>query len=271
MRAAVLCLTLLVLTGHLLAHETNDAFGAAVKRSLERSRALYPQVTQPGSPLSQAFMRRVEWLNKNNVTFFADPDWPMKVTSWEAVALQIRPTKRNQSAPPTAHTDELRYLAQVTTNFATTGASFRKGQQIILETLQDNGRRGITLVDGRPILLWLDHVKVIRRIVPGESLPVMVKVISAQYGYPGRPGYNVSSMIQSLITPTPLGEYEILVSDALLTPSAARQQNARQPTAIDMNGRPVTVATSKVLTITYSLNGVTRTKQELEGSMMLLD
>lgn len=270
MRVVALCLTLLVCAGHLFA-QTEDPFGAAVKRSLDRSRALYPQVTQPGSPLSQAFLRRVEWLNKNNRAYFADPDWPMKVTSWEAVALGIRAVRPNKPPTKDATTDQVQYLAQVTSNFATTGASFRKGQQILLETLQDNGRRGITMVDGRPILIWLDHVKVVRQITPGESLPVMVKVISAQYGYPGKQGYNVGGMIQSLISPTPLGGYELLVSDALLSPSAARQQNARMPTTMDATGRPVPTDTAKILTITYSLGGITKTKQELEGSMILLD
>ncbi len=111
----------------------------------------------------------------------------------------------------------------VTSNFSTSEASFRKDQQILLESVQDYGKRVITLVNGRPVLVWLDNIKLLRKLSPDEALPVVVKVESARYGIPGEQAYSVTSRVQSLISPDPSGRYEILVSDALLTPVAARK------------------------------------------------
>lgn len=249
-----------------------NTHGVAVKRSLDRARVLYPESVQPDTPLSQAILARIAWLNENDRTFFSDPDWPLRLTAAEALALGIRPVqpapRRTPSGQPSG-----RYLAVVTKNFSTTGASFRKGQQIILESLQDYKKRGTTLVEGQPILLWLDHVKILRELPVGETEPVVVKIDSARYGFPGKTAYSVSTMVQSLISPNASGRYEILVSDALLSPATAQRMNRGvvtgppfDPYTGQPNPRPV-----KVLTVTYTINGVEKTKQALEGQTLVLD
>lgn len=268
-----LLIGLFLIAGLLTGYGQNaNSHGAAVKRSLDRARALYPQSVQPDSPLSQAILSRIEWLNQNDRAFFSDPDWPLRLTAAEALALGIRPV---QSAPRRTAPSQPsgRYLAVVTKNFSTTGASFRKGQQIILESLQDYNKRGTTLVDGQPILLWLDHVKVLRQLPVGETTPVVVKIDSARYGFPGKTAYSVSSMVQSLISPNASGRYEILVSDALLSPSAAQRLNRGvvtgppfDPYTGQPNPRPV-----KMLTVIYTIDGVEKTKQALEGQTVILD
>ena len=167
MRFAVLSVFLGSL-GALCAQESEEAFGRAVQQSLVRSHAMYPEAAAPGTPLSQAILFRIDWLSRNNPSFFSDPDWPVKVATTEASRLGLRA----QTAPvpvPAPNPADRRYLAMVTKNFSITGASFRKGQQLIIEGLRDYGKRGIIHVEGQEVLLWLDHVKLLREIVPGEA------------------------------------------------------------------------------------------------------
>ena len=93
----------------------------------------------------------------------------------------------------------------MTRSFSTSQASFRKDQQILLEAIQDYGKRGITLINGEPVLLWLDNIKVLRELAPGEATPIVVKVESARYGIPGAQLYSVTGMVQSLIAPDTSG------------------------------------------------------------------
>ena len=273
--AVLLSLFIVVPFGRALAQ--NEDHGAAVKESLDRSRRLYPDSGQPDTPLSRAILRRIEWLGHHNPGYFSDPDWPVKITAREALALGLRPVApadpRPQPGPRSPDPGGTRYLAVVTHNFSVVGASFRKNQQIILESVQDYGKRGTTLVDGEPVLLWLDNIKVLKKLPPGESGPIVVKIISARYGPPGRAGYSVSSMIQSLISPDAEGRYEILVSDALLTPGAARTLRRARPALPPFDpytGQP-NVRGRSILTVTYSINGLPKTKQGLEGETLILD
>lgn len=261
-----------VMAGVLAAQgQTATAHGASVKRSLDRARALYPDSADPGSRLSQAVLARITWLSQNNTAFFSDPDWPLKVTAAEALALGIRPVAMRQPQPQQKPSG--RYLAMVTKNFSTVGASFRKGQQIVLESLQDYDKRGTTIVDGQPVLLWLDHVKIIRELPKGEAAPVVVKVDSARYGFPGKAGYGISGMVQSLISPNASGRYEILVSDALLSPGAAQKLNRSVVTGppFDPNTGQPNPRPYKILTVTYTIDGVPKTKQGIEGQVLVLD
>lgn len=274
MKIAVLISLCLLLPFGLAAAQSQDQ-GAAVKASLDRSRMIYPSSAQPDTPLSQAILNRIEWLGKNHPAYFSDPNWPIKIAAREARTLGIRPTTpaSRQSVRRPQDPNDIRYLAVVTQNFSVTGASFRKNQQIVLESVQDYGKRGTTLVDGQPILLWLDHVKVLKKLSPDEPAPIVVKIISARYGPPGRTGYSISSMVQSLISPNAEGRYEILVSDALLTPGAAnslRRSTPNLPPFDPYTGQP-NVQGQNILTVTYTINGVNKTKQVLEGQTLILD
>jgi hypothetical protein len=91
----------------------DEKFGAAVKRSLDRSRLLYPESAEPDSPLSKAILARIEWLQLHNRAIFSDPNWPLRLTATEAAALGIPATKGvsdQRSQGP-------RFLAVVTRNF----------------------------------------------------------------------------------------------------------------------------------------------------------
>ncbi len=270
MRALLICLILA--TAPTILQGAGENHGNAVKSSLDRSRLLFPDAAEPNSALSQAILARIAWLNRNNQAFFSDPDWPMRLTAAEALALGIRarnPNPRPVPVPP----EEKRYLAVVTKSFSVTGASFRKGQQIVLEALRDYNKRGITLVDGQAILLWLDHVKLLREIPPDQGAPVLVKIESARYGFPGKTGYGISGMVQSLVSPNAAGRYEILVSDALLTPSAAQKLNRSVAVVspYDPNTGQPNLRPRKILTVSYTIGGLTKTKQALEGETLLLD
>ena len=260
---------LLMVAGMLPANGQGDEFGAAVKRSLDRSRTLYPESAEPDSTLSRAVLARIDWLQRNNPAIFSDPNWPLRVTATEAAALQIPPqtasTNRRTGTGP-------RFLAVVTRNFSTTEGSFRKHQQILLESVQDYGKRGITLVNGQPVLLWLDNVKVLRELAPGEASPIVVKVESARYGIPGDQAYSVTAMVQSLISPDSSGRYEILVSDALLTPVAARKLGRTTRVVTDpVTGLNAVHKPDRILTVTYTLNGSTKTRQAATGERLVLD
>ncbi|MGA7883338.1 MAG: hypothetical protein WBV90_18280 [Terrimicrobiaceae bacterium] len=252
------------------AQESSDQFGSAVKRSLDRARALYPQSVEPESALSKAVLARIEWLHHHNRSLFADPNWPLRVTATEAAALGISPQR---ASPPRAASDDgRRFLAVVTQNFGTAGASFRKNQQILLESVEDYGKRGITIVNDQPVLLWLDNIRILREISRDEALPVVVKVESAGYGIPGGRAYSVTGMVQSLIIPDNSGRYEILVSDALLTPAAAKRLKREIIAAGDpAAGQSSVRAPDRVLTVTYTLKGSTRTKQAAAGETLVLD
>ncbi|HEY5811629.1 MAG TPA: hypothetical protein VIT23_03130 [Terrimicrobiaceae bacterium] len=247
-----------------------EEFGTAVKRSLDRSRLLYPESAKPDSALSKAILARIEWLQYHNRKIFADPNWPLRVTATEAAALGI-PLQRNPQTGLTPSTGT-RILAVVMRNFSTTEASFRKDQQIILESIQDYGKRGITIVDGEPVLLWLDNIKLLRELSPQEALPIVVKVEAARYGVPGESIHSVTAMVQSLISPDASGRYEILVSDALLTPVAARKLNRAARIVTDrLTGESAVDKPERVLTVTYTLNGSTKTKQARAGERLVLD
>ena len=201
---------------------------------------------------------------------FSDPNWPLRVTATEAAALGIQP--QQSSSPKQASGSGRRFLAVVTRNFSTTGASFRKDQQIVLESVQDYGKRGTTIVNGQPVLVWLDNIKILREISSDEALPVVVKVESARYGISGEQAYSVTGMVQSLIAPDASGRYEILVSDALLTPVAARKLNRAASVVTDpVTGQSAVRTPNRVLTVTYTLKGSTRTKQAQGGQILVLD
>ena len=78
---------LLMAAGMLAASAQEEEFGAAVKRSLDRSRILYPESAQPDSALSKAILARIQWLENHNRAAFLDPNWPLRVTATEAAAL----------------------------------------------------------------------------------------------------------------------------------------------------------------------------------------
>ena len=247
-----------------------EEFGVAVKRSLDRSRLLYPQSAEPGSALSHAILARIDWMHRYNRAMFSDPNWPLRVTATEAAALGIRP-QQSASARPASGTGR-RFLAVVTRNFSTTGASFRKDQQIILESVQDYGKRGTTVANGRQVLVWLDNIRIIREISANEASPVVVKVESARYGIPGQQAYSVTGMVQSLIAPDNSGRYEIFVSDALLTPVAARKLSREASVVTDpVTGQSAVRTLNRFLTVTYTLNSSTRTKQAAAGQTLVLD
>lgn len=259
---------LLMVAGMLPANGQSDEFGAAVKRSLDRSRILYPESAAPDSPLSKAVLDRINWLQRHNPAIFSDPNWPLRVTATEAAALKIPP----QAAPTRQIARGPRFLAVVTRNFSTTDGSFRKDQQIVLESVQDYGKRGLTLVNGQPVLLWLDNVKVLRELAPDEASPIVVKVESARYGIPGDQAYSVTAMVQSLISPDSSGRYEILVSDALLTPVAARKLGRTARVITDpVTGQNAVHKPDRILTVTYTLNGSTKTRQAATGEKLVLD
>jgi hypothetical protein len=247
-----------------------EEFGAAVKQSLDRSRVLYPESAEPGSALSHAILARIDWLHRHNRAMFSDPNWPLRVTATEAAALGIRP-QQSSAAKPASATNR-RFLAVVTSNFSTAEASFRKDQQIVLESVQDYGKRGTTIVNSQPVLVWLDSIKILREISPDEASPVVVKVESARYGIPGEQAYSVTGMVQSLIAPDASGRYEIFVSDALLTPVAARKLNRAASVVTDpVTGQSAVRTPNRVLTVTYTLKGSTRTKQATGGQILVLD
>jgi hypothetical protein len=257
----------------LAAQASGEAFGLAVKHSLERSHDLYPDAAVPGSPLSQAILFRIDWLNRNNPAFFSDPDWPVKIAAAEGSRLGVR-ARGAAARRPAAQPEDQRYLGVVTKNFSVTGASFRKGQQIVIEALRDYGKRGVVLVDGQPVVLWLDHIKLLREIPLGEASPRPVKITSARYGLPGTKGYVVSSAVQSALAQNAAGSAELLVSDALLPPAAAQRLNrsATARTVTDpATGQPVPVVSPKVLTVTYEIGGIEKTRQAGEGETLALD
>jgi hypothetical protein len=79
-------------------------------------------------------------------------------------------------------------------------------------------------------------------------------------------------MVQSLIVPDTSGRYEILVSDALLTPVAARKLNRAASVVTDpVTGQTAVRIPNRVLTVTYTLRGSTRTKQAMGGQILVLD
>lgn len=259
--------------GVLSAQDPAEAFGQAVQKSLRRSHSLYPEAATPGTPLSQAILFRIDWLTRNNPNFFSDPDWPMKVAAAEATRLGrgAQPIPAPTQAPDPA---DRRYLALVTKNFSVTGAAFRKGQQIVIESLRDHGKRGVVLVDGEPIVLFLDYIKLIRELEPGEGSPLTVKIVSARYGLPGSKGYVVSSAVQTSLTPNATGGVDVVVSDALLPPATAQRLNrsaGSQSTIDPVSGQPISVPNAKVLSVVYEIGGVEKVRQAVEGETLTLD
>jgi len=88
MRAGLICL-ILALAPRVL-QGAGEEHGSAVKRSLDRSRLLFPDAMLPNSPLSQAIPARIEWRNRNNQSFFSDPASPMKRTPASRTCVRAR-------------------------------------------------------------------------------------------------------------------------------------------------------------------------------------
>jgi hypothetical protein len=257
----------------LSAQDSAEAFGQAVKESLRRSRELYPDSARPGTALSQAILFRIDWLSRNNPNFFSDPDWPVKIAAAEAERIGTGAPPVPTPAPAADPADR-RYLAMVTKNFSVTGAAFRKGQQIVIEALRDHGKRGVVLVDGQPILLFLDYVKLVRELEPGEGSPLTVRIISARYGLPDTKGYVVSGAVQTSLTPNSTGGFDVAVSDALLPASTAQRLNraAGSQAIIDpVSGQPISTPNTKILSVVYEIGGVEKTRQAEEGETLTLD
>ena len=251
-----------------------EDMGSAVKRSLDRSRQAYPDAALPDSALSKAVMIRIGWLQQNNPSFFTDPDWPMKVTAAEAARLNIPAHQSTTTeAGMTAKPASGRYLGVVTKSFSEVGVSFRKGQQIILEALLDYKKKGVVVVEGREVVIWLDKVQIIRPLARAEKNLTTIKIESARYGLPGQVGYSVGDKIQSMVSPGGAPP-QILVTDALLPPASAQRMNRAAGTRNVMDpatGQVVSVVSGKVLTITYTINGIEKTKQGIEGQTLILD
>ena len=78
-------------------------------------------------------------------------------------------------------------------------------------------------------------------------------------------------MVQSLIAPDTSGRYETLVPDALLTPAAARKLSRsaahHRGSGDRSNG---SAPTGSCLTVTYTLNGLTKTRQAIAGERLVL-
>ena len=282
MRLMVLCFLAIALASVSRA-ASDDAFSAALQRSLAQSRALYPDSARPGTVLGSAVQPPIDSLQEHEPSAFNDPHWPMKVASSTAKALGLipRPSVPPPQAPAAvpvlpaqpAPTGK-RYLAMVTKNFSVVGATFRKNQQIVLESLQNDNKRGTTIVDGRPYLLWLDNVQLLRELPSGVNPPPLIKVESAKYGFPGKTPVSVASMVQSLAAPGPGGIPAIQVSDALLTPNAAKKLNTSVAPGYvtdPLSGNVINGIPFKILTVTYVLNGEKKTKQAYEGQTLTLD
>jgi hypothetical protein len=247
-----------------------EDMGTAVKRSLDRSRALYPDAALPDSPLSQAIMARISSLRQTNPSVFSDPDWPMKITAAEAARLGIPAYQRHTTASTQLSG---KYLGEVQKSFSEVGVSFRKGQQIVIEELRDYKKKGVVLVDGQPVVIWLDKVRILRPLAQSESNLNVIKIESARYGPPDQSGYSVSDRIQEMVTPGGAPP-QILVSDALIPPATAQRLNrATSPRQVidPKTGAVVMAVSGKMLTVTYEINGLRKTKQALEGQTMVLD
>jgi len=282
MRLMVLCFLAIAVASPLWA-ASDDDFSAALQRSLAQSRAVYPDSARPDTVLGAAVQARIDWLQEHDPSAFSDPNWPMKVASSTAKALGLAPGSKSPlpqapsalpALPVQAASTGKRYLAMVTKNFSVVGATFRKNQQIVLESLQNDNKRGTTIVDGRPYLLWLDNIQLLRELPPGVSPPPLVKVESAKYGFPGKTPISVAPMVQSLAAPGPTGAPTILVSDALLTPIAAQKLNTSVTPGYvtdPRTGQIITGMPYKLLTVTYVLNGQKKTKQAYEGQTLTLD
>lgn len=262
----------LLLSGAVVLHAQEVVLedqGTAVKRSLDRSRQLYPDAALPDSALSKAILAKVMWLQQNNPSVFSDPNWPLKIAAAEAARLGIPAHQQN----PAAAAASGKYLGVVTKSFSVVGASFRKGQQIVLEELRDYKKKGVVMVDGQELVIWLDKVKIIRPLAQAEANLNVIKIESARYGLPGQSGYSVSDKIQSMVSPAGPPP-QILVTDALLPPASVQRLNraAAPRNVIDpATGQVVTVTSGKVLTITYTINGLEKTKQAIEGQTIILD
>lgn len=247
-----------------------EDMGTAVKRSLDRSRELYPDAALPDSALSKAVMARIAALRQSNPSVFSDPDWPLKITAAEAARLGIPAYQRNAAAASQASG---RYLGEVQKSFSEVGVSFRKGQQIVLEELRDYKKKGVVMVDGREVVIWLDKVKILRPLARAENNLNVIKIESARYGPPDQTGYSVSDRIQSMVTPGGAPP-QILVTDALIPPATAQRLNrATSPRQVvdPATGQVVMAVSGKILTVTYVINGITKTKQAMEGQTLVLD
>lgn len=274
MRAEV-WLLLLASAACLRAAGADEGFGLAVQRNLDRAYQLYPAAAVPGHPLSQAMLYRIAWLNKNNPAFYSDPEWPVRVVTAEAARLGIHAQQPRSAVRPSAvaSADGPRYLAVVTRSFNVGGVSFKKGRQLIIEALKDYRKRGIVMIDGQPVTLWLDNIKLLRELGPNEVSPLLVKIVSARYGLAGTKGYVVTSAVQAALVQNSAGVPQLLVTDSLLSAAAVDRLNR---SAVSQRTDPVTgisspVVTPKVLSVVYETGGEEKTRQAQEGEVLSLD
>ena len=238
------------------------------------SRVLYPGIRGARFRVEQGDPRPYRMAcSATTVPLFSDPNWPLRVTATEAAALGAFlpsprfPAKRRR-------TEGRRFLAVVTRNFSTTEASFRKDQQILLESVQDYGKRGITLVNGQPVLLWLDNVQG----SPRNSRRTKHRRSSSKWNQPAM-AYPASKPTvsrrwfsrSSRRTPRDATRSLSLTPCSLPWPQGSSAVAPHSLTTDPVTGQQVVQRPDRVLTVTYTLNGSTKTRQAATGERLVLD
>ena len=193
------------------------------------------------------------------------------MTATEAAALGIRAAEAwfSQAANNTSR----RFLAVVTRNFSTTGASFRKDQQILLESIQDYGKRGTTVVNGEPVLLWLDNIKDPSGNIPRRSFPGRRQGGVGPLRHSRRSKLTASpEWFSRSLHRTPRGATKSLSPTLYSRLRRARKLNRAASVVTDpVTGQGAVRTPNRVLTVTYTLNGLTKTKQAIAGQPLVLD
>lgn len=173
-------------------------------------------------------------------------------------------------------------IAIVRVNMNVEGQSFRKGESFVVEKIDKVTAAAETTRNGRKYRVPLQSVDIQEAPAANagaSATPVgSIVIIKAQYGPPGARQSNVANRVRNLAAQTPPGESPvILVSEALRGGAANRTDVSQvelsgqisQTGSVDLNGT-ITAAKKPVLTVTYSVNGISRTAQGEDGQRIIL-
>ena len=197
-----------------------------------------------------------------------------------AVALAV--TGSLNAEPVAAPAQEPKQIATMRDNLSVDGQSFRKGETFVVEKVDKVSAVAETTRGGHKYKVPLRSVDLqdapADKDSTGAAAGGAVVIIKAQSGPPGGRQSNVLNRVRTLATKTPAGESpSILVSEALRGAAGNQTTNSRialsgtisETGSADLRGT-ITAPQNSVLTVTYSVNGATRTAQGTDGQTVIL-
>ena len=162
------------------------------------------------------------------------------------------------------------------------GESFRKGETFIVDKVDKVSAVAETRRNSKTYRIPLQTLDLqdapAGAVASGALGDLAISIVRAQYGLPGGRQANVVNRVRALAMQSPAGESPVILVSESLRGAAANQTNTARITlngTISQSGNANlsgTIVAEKdvVLTVTYTVNGVLKTVQGMDGEKIIL-